>query len=200
SSVLAEKLPLLALAGGVCVITLLAQRGAVKTLEQLSLPVRLLNALLAYVGYIGKLFWPHPLAAFYPHPGARLPVEQAAAAGVLLASVTAWVLLQARQRGYLVVGWFWYLGTLVPVIGLVQVGSHAVADRYTYLPLIGLFLMLVWGVPDFLTGWIQARSARTDTSPKRQDRQLAVLLIPAAALLCACLVVTRLHIPSWRNT
>jgi tetratricopeptide (TPR) repeat protein len=177
--ILAEKLPLLALAGGVCVITLLAQRGAVKTLEQFSLPVRLLNALLAYVGYIGKLFWPHPLAAFYPHPGARLPIAQAAAAGVLLASISAWVLLQPRQRGYLVVGWFWYLGTLVPVIGLVQVGSHAVADRYTYLPLIGLFLMLVWGVPDFLT------------RPHKPE---------AAALLCACVVATRLHIPSWHNT
>jgi protein O-mannosyl-transferase len=181
---LAEKLPLLALAGGVCVITLLAQRGAVKTLDQFPLPVRLLNALLAYVGYIGKMFWPHPLAAFYPHPCARVPVVQAAAAGVLLASLSAWVLLQARQRGYLFVGWFWYLGTLVPVIGLVQVGSHAAADRYTYVPLIGLFLLLVWGAAEFLTRW----------------KRPAAVLVPAAALLCACVVVTRLHLPCWRNT
>jgi hypothetical protein len=90
-----EKLPLLALAGGVCVLTVLAQRGAVKTLEQFPLPVRVLNALLAYVTYAGKMFWPHPLAAFYPHPGARLPVGQAVAAGLALACVSALVVSQA---------------------------------------------------------------------------------------------------------
>jgi len=100
-----------------------------------------------------KMIWPQNLAVFYPHPGQSLPMWQAAAAGFLLAAISVVVIRVGRRYPYLPVGWFWYLGTLVPVIGLVQVGAQAMADRYTYVPLIGLFIMVAWGVPELVRSW-----------------------------------------------
>lgn len=147
SRLILEKLPLLALSAGDSVLTMIAQRkgGAI----HLFLPfgVRLENAVFAYAMYVWKAFWPARLAVFYPHPGRSLTAWQFVIALVFLVAVSALV-WRERARRYLVVGWLWYLGTLVPVIGLVQVGDQAMADRYAYVPLLGIFLMVVWGLAD----------------------------------------------------
>jgi len=149
SVLLLEKIPLLVMASGSIALTILAARtgGALTTFARFPLSVRLANSLHAYAAYIGKLFWPQDLAVFYPHPG-NLALWQTILSGLLITSVTVLVLKQRRLRPYLLVGWFWFLGTLVPVIGLVQVGLQAMADRYAYFPFIGLFIMLVWGAED----------------------------------------------------
>jgi Flp pilus assembly protein TadD len=140
-----EKLPLLACAIAVCIVTFHAQtrQGAVATLEAYPVWTRIGNAAMAYTGYLGKLFWPVNLTVFYPHPG-HPPLWKFVAAIVVLAAISGAVLVAARRHPYGLVGWLWYLGTLVPVIGFIQVGNQSMADRYTYLPLIGIFIALVW--------------------------------------------------------
>ncbi len=154
SRLVLEKIPLLGLVGGSAVITVVAQRsgGAVRSLQVFSLSVRLQNALYAYAMYVWKTFWPARLAVLYPHPGPTLSVPQLGLAAVFLIAVSFVVWKQRLARPFLVTGWLWYLGTLVPVIGLIQVGQQAMADRYAYLPLIGIFLMVVWGLSDWADG------------------------------------------------
>jgi len=182
-----EKLPLLALSAASCVMTYRAQHaeGATQMLGPLALPVRLENAAVTYVTYIGKLLWPHNLAVFYPHPGSTLPLWQVAGAGIALSGVTALVLLMGTRRPYLPVGWFWYLGTLVPVIGLVQVGLQAMADRYTYVPFIGLFIIIVWGASDLAAGW-------------RHHQK--VLGLMAGGALALCIAVSWRQVGHWRTS
>ncbi len=146
-----EKVPLFAITGAVCLVTVYAQHkgGAVNSLEQVPLGERMMNSLVAYAGYLGQLLWPAGLAPFYPHPHGRLLLEQAARAGLVLALISG-LAFWLRRRRYLTVGWLWFLGTLVPVIGLVQVGSQAMADRYMYLPSIGLLIALTWGAADLV--------------------------------------------------
>jgi tetratricopeptide (TPR) repeat protein len=160
-SLVKEKLPFLALVVLSSVITFIAQKsaGAVQTVEELPLSVRIANALVAYTGYLEKMVCPSGLAAFYPHPGFSLPMWKAAASGAVILIVSYLVIREMRGRPYLAVGWFWYIGTLVPVIGIVQVGSQAMADRYTYIPLIGIFIMIAWGVPELLSRWKPRRIA-----------------------------------------
>ncbi len=148
-----EKLPMLALSAAACVATRLAQSEAVKSIEDISLTSRVENALVSYVSYLGNFFYPAGLAAFYPHPGDRLPLWQVAGALLLLVCISVGVLACRRRCPYLLVGWLWYLGMLVPVIGLVQVGHQAMADRYTYLPQIGLAMALVWGANRAIVSW-----------------------------------------------
>ena len=147
-----EKLPLLALAAAASVATILAQSEAMKMNTYVSLPWRLGNTLVSYVAYLGQLFCPLGLAVFYPHPENHLPVWKVAVAFLVLAGITFGALVSWR-RPYLLVGWLWYLGMLVPAIGLVQVGFQAMADRYTYLPQIGLSIALAWGVADVSRSW-----------------------------------------------
>ena len=144
---LLEKLPLFALAIAVSVATLLVQFrvGAAGTLSQLSLDYRLANALLAYVRYGWQMLWPAGLAVFYPYPAALPPWWQLVGAAVVLIAVTAAVVRAAASRPVYLVGWFWYLATLLPVIGLFQSGDQLMADRFTYVPLVGLFLIVAWG-------------------------------------------------------
>jgi tetratricopeptide (TPR) repeat protein len=145
-----EKLPLLALSAAASVLTFLAQRsfGAVVSLSHLPLSARAANAAVAYVAYIGKAFWPSDLAVLYPShtPGSG----SALLALAILIAVTALAWRWIKKRPYVAVGWLWYLGMLVPVIGLVQVGIQAMADRYTYLPMVGLSLALVWTIADLV--------------------------------------------------
>jgi hypothetical protein len=145
-----EKLPLLLLSVASCLVTIKAQADAVQSFESHPLSLRVANATVAYVRYLGKAAWPVDLAVFYPYPSNGLPTWKVAACATLLVAVTVLVIRQARRRPYLAVGWFWYLGTLVPVIGVMQVGFQAMADRYAYLPLIGIWIMVVWGGADFL--------------------------------------------------
>jgi tetratricopeptide (TPR) repeat protein len=153
-SLLFEKIPFFILTAASCVVTFYAQQsgGAVTTLDMFPLGSRIANAVVSYVGYMGKMFWPVQLTVFYPYPDSFALWKVAAAAAVLV-TIFIWVTVQIRKRPYLAVGWFWYVGTLVPVIGLVQVGSQTMADRYTYVPLIGLFVMIAWGGTELVGRW-----------------------------------------------
>src|SRR5258708_39313844 len=179
-----EKLPLLALSAGSAIITMVAQRagGAVLTSAAHSPLLRLENVLISYVLYINKSVWPSHLAALYPYPHA-LHAWQVAASAVFLLAVTCAVLKYGEHR-YLLVGWFWYLGTMLPMIGLVQVGNQAMADRYVYLPLIGLFVIVVWGTAE----WAGSRQLST--------RYLAAVGI---TILVALSVATRVQISYWHD-
>ncbi len=161
-----EKLPLLALSLGSAVVTILAQyeSGSMTGPHWQPFPIRLENAIVSYARYLGKAIWPSDLVAIYPHPGNSLKLWQVAAALLLLLAVTALVIAERKRRRYLLVGWLWFLGTLVPMIGVLQVGVQAMADRYAYLPFIGLFIMAVWTAADWLErrhvvlGWQVAAS------------------------------------------
>ncbi|MBW2641920.1 MAG: tetratricopeptide repeat protein [Deltaproteobacteria bacterium] len=150
-----EKIPLLIPVVISCILTFLAQKsgGAVQALGSLSLINRIANALVSYVNYVLKMFWPSKLAVFYPHPGNTLLAWQIFGAALLIACVCFFAIRAAKKYPYIVIGLFWYLGTLVPVIGLVQVGEQAMADRYTYVPLVGLFIIVAWGVSDLFRKW-----------------------------------------------
>jgi tetratricopeptide (TPR) repeat protein len=145
-----EKLPLLAITVGSCVVTYLAQQsgGAVRPLETLSFGGRVANALVAYVSYLGLTTWPANLAPIYPYVEGGWPAWRVAVSAVVLAGLTVLAVRQRHSRPYLLAGWLWYLGTLVPMIGLVQVGDQAYADRYTYFSQIGLALAVVWAVAE----------------------------------------------------
>lgn len=147
--VLLEKIPFFVLSVASSGMSLYAHRvaGTLPTFELFPIEVRIANAFTSYLGYVGKVLWPSSLAVYYPHPGS-IVMWKTLGAALILGVVTASVIGVVRRRPYLAVGWFWYLGTLVPVIGLVQVGGQAMADRYTYLPTIGLFIAGAWGVVD----------------------------------------------------
>ena len=179
-----EKLPLLALSAGSAIITMIAQRagGAVLSSAEHSPLLRLENVMVCYVLYIKKAIWPSHLAALYPYPHA-LPTWQVAASTLFLLAVTCAV-LKYREHRYLLVGWFWYLGTMVPMIGLVQVGNQAMADRYAYLPLIGLFVIIVWAAAD-----------------RASARHISTKYLAAAGLtiLLALSAVTRIQLSYWHD-
>lgn len=149
-----EKLPFFVVSTASGILTLLIQHsaGAVGSFHAYPVHVRVANAVVSYTAYIGKMFYPHNLSVFYPHQGIPPWWQLLASLAVLgLGSLVA--LKIAASRPWFMVGWLWYLGTLLPVIGLIQVGGQAMADRYTYVPLIGLFIMIAWGVPELVSGW-----------------------------------------------
>jgi hypothetical protein len=154
---LLEKVPLLLLSAASAIVTLEGQQagGAVRSVIEYPPTVRIQNAIGAYFDYVGRLLWPLRLAPMYPHPGDSLLAWQILVAALFVIGVSVLV-LRFREKRYLVVGWFWFLGALVPMIGLVQVGQQATADRYMYLPMIGLLLMLCWGLAD----WAAERRTR----------------------------------------
>jgi len=147
-----EKLPLFILVAVQSLLTFLGERdvGNVTSLSESSLSFRFANVLASYFTYVGKMFWPRELAVFYPNR-TFIPGWQIATAGVLLMSITALALISIRRCPYLFTGWFWYLGVLLPVIGIVKIGEFSMADRYSYVSLIGLFVMVVWALSDLLT-------------------------------------------------
>jgi tetratricopeptide (TPR) repeat protein len=155
SGVVMEKLPLLALSATSCVVTLFAQTGAIKSIESFSLPVRLANALVTCKVYLDQMVHPAGLAVLYPFPYHGVPAWEVALAGMLLAgfSIVAWA--ERRKRPWLLIGWVWYLVMLLPVVGIIQVGGQAHADRYTYLPQIGIYMAVTWMVAE----WRVSRAA-----------------------------------------
>jgi protein O-mannosyl-transferase len=154
----AEKIPLLALSAVSSIGTLIAQKGAVGWTEELPILERINNAITSYVLYIWQMVWPAKLAVFYPHPENRLLPWEIISSLLLLVCVTAMAIALRKQRPYLITGWLWYLGMLVPVIGLVQVGWQGRADRYTYLPQIGLYIAITWTVADLTALWRRQRT------------------------------------------
>jgi len=181
-----EKIPFLIFTTLSCVVTIVAQRsaGAVKSLEIYPFGIRVSNALVSYVSYIIKMVYPHRLTAFYPHPGATLPMWQILGSGLVVILVSIIALRLAREHPYFCVGWLWYLGTLLPVIGLTQVGSQAMADRYTYVPLIGLFIMVAWGAPLIF---------------KERRHGSVVLVTGVGVMLAALMIVTWHQVRQWRD-
>jgi tetratricopeptide (TPR) repeat protein len=179
-----EKLPLLALSAASAVITMRAQQagGAIRTAAEVSFGARIATAIYAYSMYLWKMIWPARLAPLYPHPGDSLAAWQLLVAAMVLAAISVFT-CRFRARRYLLVGWLWFLGTLVPVIGLVQVGEAAMADRYAYIPLIGIFVMIAFGVADW------AEEKRLGLWPA----------VPAAALLVALGFVTHRQIEYWQS-
>src|SRR6266404_4070152 len=160
---LREKLPLFALVAASAVITTLAQShgGTVRTFQDFPITLRLANALASYVKYVLLAFWPNDLAVYYPYTTAGIPAWQIICAAFLLIGITAFCFFQRKIRPYLFVGWLWFVGTLVPVIGLVQVGGQTMADRYFYIPSIGLFIVIAFGLADIARTWRVAPSLRT---------------------------------------
>jgi cytochrome c-type biogenesis protein CcmH/NrfG len=181
-----EKLPLLLPAILSCVITYLVQNqgGAVNDLNSSTFPVNLANALVSYVVYLRQFFWPANLSVMYPFADS-LPIWQPLAAAGLLAAVSLAAVKLSARRPWLATGWFWYLGTMVPVIGVVRIGIHAHADRYTYLPLIGAAIIVVWGVADLAMGWRYGRAMVAG----------ALLLVVAA-----CTITTLGQLRYWTDT
>jgi Flp pilus assembly protein TadD len=180
-----EKVPLLALAAASSVITFLVQRagGAVTGLDALPVRLRLENAVISYAAYLGKMVWPVDLAIVYGRPE-EISTGLVIVALLGLGTASALALRLGRRRPYVAVGWLWYLGTLVPVIGVVQVGVQAMADRYTYVPLIGIFIVIAWGVHDL----VRARPALA--------RAAAAAAVAIAAL---CALVARQQVTIWKD-
>lgn len=181
-----EKLPLFVLSAASSAITFVVQRrgGTVASGVRLPLADRVGNAVISYVAYLAKAFWPAHLAAYYPYP-AELPVGLLFASVVLLIAISAGAIAMSRRCPYLIVGWLWYLGTLVPVVGIVQVGTQAMADRYTYIPLIGISIMLVWGVGDLL---------------RARRRLLAPAVAVGGGAVVAAAIATRLQVQDWESS
>jgi Flp pilus assembly protein TadD len=154
SRALLEKLPLLVLAAAASVLVIFTEQkiGALSSLDAVPMTARITNAVVSYAVYLGKMVWPVNLAFFYPHP-VTISAGPLLLSLAVLVAVSTFVALKGRRFPYLPVGWLWYLGALVPMIGLIQVGPHALADRYTYLPMIGLYLAIVWGVADTAAAW-----------------------------------------------
>jgi hypothetical protein len=186
SAVVREKVPFFVVTLAGAIVTFLAQQAghAVQSLDAMPFAMRVANALVAYAAYLVRMLWPARLAVFYPYPS-HLPAWHVAVSGAVLMSVTALAIRLRRSQPYLAVGWFGYLGTLVPVIGLVQVGEQASADRYTYVPMVGIAIMLAWSAADFLSAHARARP---------------VIVSAAAAACAACFVVTWLQSACWQNS
>ena len=184
AKLLVEKLPLLLMVGASSVITILAQKasGAVGT-SPFPLSARLQNAIYSYAMYLWKAIWPAHLTLFYPFAGDSLSLLKVSVAALLLIAATT-IVIKLRCRGYLLTGWLWFLGTLVPVIGVIQVGSQAMADRYAYIPLIGIFVMIVWAAADFA---------------REKKLGIATRWIPAICLLIALSIATYRQISYWRS-
>ncbi|MDI6688467.1 MAG: tetratricopeptide repeat protein, partial [Desulfobacterales bacterium] len=182
-----EKIPFFILVAISCILTFFAQKsgGALVPLEALSLKTRIANAIVSYVSYVFQTIWPINLAVYYPHPLGTLPVWQICGAALLIVSVFFGAIYLLKQYRYVAVGLFWYFGTLIPVIGLVQVSDQAMADRYTYIPLTGLFIIVAWGLPDLLMKWHYRK---------------IFLGISAVIILSALTVCTFFQASHWRNT
>ena len=153
AKLLLEKIPLLLLSAASSVATIYAQTTTISSLQHLPMSWRIENAFVSIVIYVGQMFWPANLAVFYPHPHDHLPVWMIALSIALVAAITIAAVTLGRKRRYILVGWFWYLVMLVPVLGIVQVGLQGHADRYTYLPHIGLYLLVTWGIVDLTACW-----------------------------------------------
>jgi tetratricopeptide (TPR) repeat protein len=192
---LTEKVPLFAMVLASCIVTFINQKkiGAMSPIENLSLLVRLANASISYMQYIIKMIWPAGLTVYYPHPGYNVSVLYAVISAIFLLVITILVFRFAKNHRYLVTGWLWYLGTLVPVIGFVQVGSQAMADRYSYITLTGLFIIIAWGLPELLAEWTSASSV--ESRYKKIALAVSALLIVSVMAVC-----TYFQLGYWRNS
>jgi tetratricopeptide (TPR) repeat protein len=184
---LIEKIPFFIFSFASCVVTFLVQKssGAMVGIETFGLGIRINNAIVSYVSYIAKMIWPSGLAVFYPHRGGELSETEVIVCGLVLLLISICFIYPARRHRFLAVGWFWYLGTLVPVIGLVQVGAQTMADRYTYVTLTGLFIIITWSAKEFV--------------PKWRYRNIILTLLAIAVLAASALTASR-QVRYWKNS
>jgi Tfp pilus assembly protein PilF len=182
---IAEKIPFFALMIATCIMTFVVQKqtSVLMTVEKLPFGARSGNALISYCRYLGKLFWPADLTVFYPHPGYWPMVQVLLAAGLVL-GMTVLFMVKRRRYPFLLMGWLWYCGTLVPVIQLVQTGSHAMADRYTYIPSLGVLILAVWGAYELTRRW---------------QYHVIVLSVTGGAAIVLCLGLTRQQLGYWQD-
>ncbi len=185
SGLILEKIPLIALSAISATVTFLAQRQALGWTEDLPVSLRFNNAVVTYIAYIWQMLWPVKLAVFYPHPENRLPLWEIVLALAVLIAITVAGIVLRRKRPYFITGWLWYLGMLVPVIGVIQVGWQGRADRYTYLPQIGLYVLAAWAVADLSASW---------------HRQRQIAAVGAAILLGALTWHAWNQASFWRNS
>ncbi len=185
-NLLVEKIPFFLLAAASCTVTFIAQKrgGAMDLLAAMPLSARCENAIVSYGRYLLHFFWPEKLSVFYPVVD-HWPIKIVLACAALLAGITAAVIVARRTHPYLLTGWLWFLGTLTPVIGLVAVGEHSMADRYTYFPLMGILIIVAWGTVEFSSRW------------RFQTVGLPVL---SAAIIAACIFLTRQNIGYWKDS
>ena len=179
-----EKIPFFALAATASAATLVVQKGAILSAENMPMGARVGNALISYCRYLGKIFWPTDLSIFYPHHK-YWPLEQVLLAASFLGGVSVLLFLMRRRWPFLLMGWLWFVGTLVPVIGLVQVGGQAMADRYTYLPSLGLFIIIIWGAYELTWRW-------------RYHVIISSVAGSVAIILCLC--VTSQQLEYWQDS
>ena len=186
SSLLLEKIPFFALAALASIVTFVVQKqtGALVAVVKLPLGARVGNALVSYCRYLGKLFWPADLAVYYPHPG-YWPLAEVLLAGLLLFVISMLFFVKRRQYPFLLMGWLWFVGTLVPVIQLVQTGSHAMADRYAYIPSLGILILAIWGACELARRWRYSKMA---------------LSVMGCAAIVLCLGLTRQQLGYWQDT
>ncbi len=185
-SLVVEKIPFFALAAAASLVTYAVQQqqGAVVTVENLPPGARVGNALVSYCRYLEKLFWPTDLAVYYPYPG-YWPLAEVLLAGLFLCGLSALLFVQRRRYPFLLVGWLWFVGTLVPVIGLVQVGEQAMADRYTYIPSVGVLILTIWGAYELTRRW---------------RHHTMVLSLGGAAAIILCCALTRQQLGYWQDS
>jgi tetratricopeptide (TPR) repeat protein len=186
SDLIREKIPFFLLSAISCVVTFLVQSkgGAVQSLDRFTTGERIANAFVSYPRYLGKIFWPADLAVLYPHPG-HWPAAQIALAVVLVVSLCVGAFWLGRRWPFVATGWFWFFGMLIPTIGLIQVGDQAMADRYTYLPAIGGFILLTWGAGEALMRYRCSKIA---------------IAVAAGVVVAACAVGTRVQLSHWRDS
>jgi len=184
---IAEKIPLATMSAFLSVMTFVSQRqgGVVPTLEKMPLDYRVANMFLSYIRYIGKMLWPSGLAVCYPHPRAVLSDTPVVMCAMLFIVLTILSIYIGRRKRYVAVGWLWYVGTLVPVIGLVQSGAQAMANRYMYIPMLGLLIIIGWAVKDFIVNRPRIRIAAT---------------VIGVIVLLSLLILTRIQVRHWQNT
>ena len=182
-----EKVPLIVLSVISSVMAIIAQRsgGAVATFENISLDYRIANALTSYINYIGKMIWPSGLAVFYPHPHIKLSDGTAVICGLLLVLITLLSIYTGRRRKHIAMGWLWYIVTLVPVIGLAQIGTQAMANRYMYIPMAGLLIIVAWEVKDIIAD--------------KRGLQIAAC-VSAVIVIFSAAIATRTQVKHWENS
>ena len=178
-----EKIPLFLLATGFALLTFSSFKKAFGF--HLPLQERLTNAIFSYLEYLEKMAWPGKLAIFYAHPGSDLPVWKGILFGMALVCITVVSIRLIKRVPYVAVGWFWYLGTLVPVIGILQVGAAAMADRYAYIPLIGIFIIIAWGMPELISKW------------RYKER---VLSVSVGIIIVVLITITWKQVSHWKSS
>jgi protein O-mannosyl-transferase len=198
-SLVREKIPWFALSAASAVITMKAQSAARH--EGIPAWMHLANAASAYVKYVGKTFWPANLAPLYPHPGGAIDIPAAILSAIAILAVTVLVVI-FRERRYLLVGWFWFLGTMVPMVGLVQVGVQSMADRYAYIPVLGIFVIVCWGIPDLLESFnirVETRPAASLSPTKTRPASFLPLVVGCVVILSSLAFALHRQVNFWTD-